>query len=393
MVNIEKPKPFGLISLNANGLGEKKKRNRLICWFNKFHDGEKKKKILQETHTTVKSEELWKKEWGNRSIIFSHGTSGSKGVAIIFPKHLEYTINDIKRSHDGRFVAIKVEIEQNQYCIVNCYAPNVGKLKDQIEWLSHIQTIIEINSDVNLIIGGDLNDCFIPRLDRYRAKPGAAETEYVKAWKTLCAEFNLADVWRVLNPEKRRYTWRQGSSAKNLRQSRLDYWLVSIPLMYDMNTVDIKASYRSDHSLIDIDFFKANIPKRGPSYWRFNASLLRDKNYINKIKNGIQIAVAKYADIEDNGLKWDLVKMEIRSSTICYSKEKAKLTRDGIKETIVMVGKLENELNNNPTDDIIKKYNDGKKYIEEYNNEKAKGILIRSKADWAECGKKIRNFF
>ena len=47
----------------------------------------------------------------------------------------------------------------------------------------------------------------------------------------------------------------------------------------------------------------------------------------------------------------------------------------------------------NPTDDMIKKYNEGKKYIEEYNNEKTKGILIRSKADWAECGEKNTKFF
>jgi hypothetical protein len=255
---------------------------------------------------------------------------------------MEYKIININRSQDGRFVAVRVSIENNQFCIVNCYAPNVDRPKDQLKWLSEVQTIILDNSDTNLIIGGDLNDCFIPQLDRYKCKPRAVETEYVKAWKTVCAEFNLADVWRVLNPDKRCYTWRQGNSASNLRQSRLDYWLISIHMMYDLNMVDIKTSFRSDHSIIDLDFFKADMIKTGPSFWRFNASLLKDREYIGKVKTGLVAAIEKYADVEDKGLKWDLIKMELRSSTICYSKEKSKLTCDKIKETMIQISKLEN---------------------------------------------------
>jgi exonuclease III len=98
------------------------------------------------------------------------------------------------------------------------------------------------------------------------------ETEYVKAWKTLCTELNLVDVWRVTNPEKQSYTWRQGSSVARLKQSRLDYWLVSVHLMCELANVDIKTSIRSDHSMIDIDFFKIESTKRDPSFWRFNAA-------------------------------------------------------------------------------------------------------------------------
>jgi hypothetical protein len=144
------------------------------------------------------------------------------------------------------------------------------------------------------------------------------ETEYVKAWKTICEECNLADVWRILNPDIKCYTWRQGSSLATLKQSRLDYWLISVHLMYDLCNVDIKPSMRSDHSLIDIDFYKHDSPVRGPSFWRFNASLLKDSEYVEQMKLGIQKALDKYANLEDLGLRWDLMKMELRSSTICY---------------------------------------------------------------------------
>ena len=156
--------------------------------------------------------------------------------------------------------------------------------KNQLKWLEHIQNILQEHGEANIIIGGDLNDCFIPSLDKYKCKPNTQPTEYVKAWLTLCNEFNLIDFWRALNPGVRRYTWRQGGSASTLKQSRLDYWLVSTHMMYNLENVDIETSLRSDHSIITIDFFKNETPERGPSFWHFNANLLRDRKYIDEIK-------------------------------------------------------------------------------------------------------------
>jgi exonuclease III len=391
--NTRANEPISLISLNANGLGKANKRIKLIGWLKKFHNADKKIIFLQETHTTVRTEPIWNKEWNYRKIIYSHGTSGSKGVAIILPKNMNYEINNTKISPDGRYIALTMTINDTKFCLINGYAPNTTKTQDQLKWLSEIQTILQENMDTNYIIGGDLNDVFIPMLDRFRCKQGTAETEYVKAWKVLCEEFNLADFWRLLNPGKKSYTWRQGSSATRLKQSRLDYWLISVHLMYELYNVDIKASTGSDHSLIDIDFYNVEEPERGPSFWRFNASLLKDKVYVQQIKSGYQKAVEKYSDIEDKGLKWDLVKMELRSSTVCFSKNKAKETRDNIKKHMTTVNNLEKEINGEPTDEKLKQYHEAKQFIEDYNNEKAQGVCIRSKADWAEHGEKNTKFF
>jgi exonuclease III len=350
------PEPLGLISLNANGLGQVNKWKNLISWLNKYQNGEKKIILLQETHTTEKIEKLWTKEWGNRYIAFLHGTSGSKGVAMIFPKHMNYNVEEVIRSKEGRFVVVICTIDDNRFCIANCYAPTTNNPKGQLKWLAEIQEILQLNIDSTLIVGGDLNDVFIPQLDRYKCRPGTTETEYVKAWKTLCSELNLTDVWRILNPDKRCYTWRQGGSLATLKQSRLDYWLISVHAIYDLSQVDIKSSIRSDHSIIDLDFYKMDTPKRGPSFWRFNASLLKDIVYIEKIKEGFREAMIKYQDIEDKGLKWDLIKMELRSSTICYSKIKAKAMRENIKETMIKVDKLEKEININPSEEKLIEY-------------------------------------
>ena len=60
---------------------------------------------------------------------------------------------------------------------------------------------------------------------------------------------------------------------------------------------------------------------------------------------------------------------------------------------MISINELEKEINNKPTDDILQKYNEAKRYIEEYNNEKAKGVLIRAKVDWAEHGERNTKFF
>jgi hypothetical protein len=191
-------------------------------------------------------------------------------------------------------------------------------------------------------------------LDRFNCKPNAKPTEYAKAWLTICDELNLSDFWRICNPNLKRYTWRQGSSATRLKQSRLDYWIVSTHLMYNLEEVDIKTSLRSDHSTITIDLYKSEAPDRGPSFWHFNASLLRDNKYVNEIKQHINNALAKYETEPDKGLKWDLIKMEIRSSTICYSKNKAKETRDNIKTAILKHEKLEKEICKQPSEEKLK---------------------------------------
>ena len=210
---MENKEPLGLISLNCRGLGDVNKRLKLIGWLNKFHNVTSKIIFLQETHSTLRTEKQWENDWNGCKIYFSHGDSSSRGVATIIPKSLDCKVIETIICPGGRYVATIIEIATSVFCLINCYAPCTNKPRDQLKWLDKIQEIIIKHSNTNIVIGGDLNDCFIPLLDKFRCKPRTLETEYVKEWKTICEEMNLIDIWRVLNPDVRRYTWRQGSSA------------------------------------------------------------------------------------------------------------------------------------------------------------------------------------
>ena len=65
-------------SRNVSGLRDSNKRKKLFLLMKTLNQD---MFMLQETHSTVDTEKLWLDEWGGE-IIFSHGTSNSKGVAI-----------------------------------------------------------------------------------------------------------------------------------------------------------------------------------------------------------------------------------------------------------------------------------------------------------------------
>ena len=81
----------------------------------------------------------------------------------------------------------------------------------------------------------------------------------------------------------------------------------------------------SDHSAIMLNIQPFDQRKKsGPGFWKFNASLLEDKEYVKKMCKNIPAIIEKYRDVSDLGLKWDVIKMEIRSFTVQYSERKAR---------------------------------------------------------------------
>ena len=109
-----------------NGFGDFKARKRYFDFMLK----EKKDIILlQETHSTEKDESVWRNEVRSE-IIFSHGTSMSRGVCIILRKTPDIKLLDSVKDAKGRFFLVKVEVNKKMYAISNVYAPT--NEKDQV---------------------------------------------------------------------------------------------------------------------------------------------------------------------------------------------------------------------------------------------------------------------
>ena len=95
-------------------------------------------------------------------------------------------------------------------------------------------------------------------------------------------------------------------------QSRLDYFIVAEGIMYDIVKCDIYPGFISDHSIIALQLKLPAASQHGKGTWKFNASLLSDKEYVEKINILLDECINKYRNIRDHGLKWDVIKSEIR---------------------------------------------------------------------------------
>ena len=114
-------------------------------------------------------------------------------------------------------------------------------------------------------------------------------------------EYNLIDCWREEHIEERKFTWFKKNPIK---QARLDFFLISSMLYSKVKNPDITSGYRTDQSHISLDITLDKTDK-GNSYWKFNDSLLRDIQYVNKIKgliNRIQLQYSTNPQQGDNSL-------------------------------------------------------------------------------------------
>jgi len=88
----------------------------------------------------------------------------------------------------------------------------------------------------------------------------------------------------------------------------------------NVKRAEIRCSVAPDHKSIFLGIELKSDLKRGPGTWKFNNTLLDDKNYVDLILYP-QI-LEKYKDVENKQLLWELNKMKIRSKSISYSKSK-----------------------------------------------------------------------
>lgn len=114
-----------MISLNVRGIRNYKKSRKMLHWLND-HGSQTGISFLQETHGTPDIENYWKQRFRGE-MVFSHGSSNSRGVAILFGQKLDYKISETLIDNDGRYIIVKCKIQGNECLLINSYFPNVEK--------------------------------------------------------------------------------------------------------------------------------------------------------------------------------------------------------------------------------------------------------------------------
>ena len=160
-----------------------------------------------------------------------------------------------------------------------------------------------------------------------------------------------------------------------------------MPYCKESNIINLGSS---DHKAVylSVDFSTFN---RGPSFFKFNVSLLNDITLVNAIS--AEISRIKNLDLDPH-LQWEYVKASIRDIGKHYGKTKAFEKRKDQKRILLEIKTLETYISNQTTDDeAIKMLGELKKKLEIINIQEAEGARIRSGQKWAQEGEKCTKYF
>ena len=374
-------------SLNARGLSNNMKRREVFRWL-------KNKKcsifFLQEVHCSKDKEATWSAEWGYTAI-FSSLSSASAGVSILFNNNFVFQLLKTFSDPNGRFVITDIKTESRTLTLVNIYAPNND---DSLFFESVLRILLTFECE-ECVWGGDFNLVLDVRKDKQGGRPVTHEKSLEKV-KYIIDSLDLVDIWRMFNPDVRHFTWRR--SCPEIK-CRLDFFLISSSLIPAVTSADILAGFKSDHSLITLTLMNNSNP-RGPGFWKLNASLLADAEYIELIKKTINEVAKEYQNNNevDAILLWDTMKIKIRSSSLCYArqkKNKMSSKENYLEEKITYLQKRLDEANVTAMEkqqitEEIGIINSQRDEISEY---KTKGAIIRSRARWYNDGEKNTKYF
>ena len=233
-----------LISLNVRGIREAEKRRAIFQYYRTRCDI----LCLQETHSDKDTCDQWSAEWGGQAI-YAHGTTNSRGVAILIKKSYNGGISVVKTDPEGRYVTIECQVNDKKICITSIYAPN----KDSPMFFENvIKDTFERNPE--LVIVGDFNTTMSNDVDRngnYCSNNSRA-TEKIQ---TLSEDLKLQDVWRARNENVKCYSWfRYDRNNKRYQASRLDYALISTGLSGKVHNCMYLSGIKSDHSALLFGF-------------------------------------------------------------------------------------------------------------------------------------------
>ena len=366
---------LNIISLNCRGLAEGNKRRQVFNFYRKKCDI----LCLQETHSTSKTQTIWENEWGGKCL-FSHGESNSRGVGIFFKRSLNIDISQIQKDEAGRMLACNLLFNECQFSLVVVYGPN----KDSPGFFDNIVTNTG-NLAVKKVIVGDINVVLKPELD---ANYPTTKSKAAKHVEQLMEDNLFTDVWRVRNPTKQRYSWYR--TNPKLVASRLDIAIVSDGICDLIQDVFYLNGFKSDHSAMCVSI-QPTTDDRGNGYWKFNTSLLHQKEAVLKLGETIQHSLHNYSKLSKRK-QWECIKQELQKCAIEISRNCSKKREEEIAQLNLDITDLEENLNS--ISEEQKSTLQQKKFeLQVKWEEKTAGVIFRSRCRWYEEGGKCTKYF
>ena len=127
---------------------------------------------------------------------------------------------------------------------------------------------------------------------------------------------------------------------ENARQaSRIDNALIANGLLDEVYDTFYMTGIKSDHSAMCV-ILELTKESRGPGYWKFNSSLLKNPDYLQEANTFLEAKIDSLKCMTPCA-KWEKIKEDFRSFTKTYSQKKAKQNRTEINDLMLKVTEME----------------------------------------------------
>ena len=254
---------------------------------------------------------------------FSHDSSNSCGVLIAFYGNQDITVKKKLSDKKGWVLVLDTRIDGSDFLLINIY--NTNTKKEQVSVLNELTTILsnfENTLNHNVIFADDFNVFFDASLDAKGGTP-TLKSRSINELIELSETFDLRDIWRIRNPKKRKHSFRQ-KHLSGIIQRRLDYIFISQNLQEYVKKSDVLSTLSTDHSPVFCSISKQNefSKAKGRGLWKFNNSLISNKDFVKQMKQLIGNIKQQLSESEQTDqIKWELLKYEICKFATTFSRK------------------------------------------------------------------------
>uniref|UniRef100_A0A8C5M417 Reverse transcriptase domain-containing protein n=1 Tax=Leptobrachium leishanense TaxID=445787 RepID=A0A8C5M417_9ANUR len=264
-----------IITFNVKGLNLPIKRHSL---YRDLHSYNADIVCLQETHfRRLDHPRLYLPQYSQQY----HSTyrAKSRGVTILVHNRVAFQSHRIITDPQGRYIILICTINDRTYTLVSVYAPNLSQS-------TFLATLLDKVSDVltgTFILCGDLNLSLDPDRDRSGPDNPLRPSRPPRLLCSILEKYQLYDVWRLLHPTERDYTFR---SQVHNSYTRIDYFLVAGGTLPYVTDCDIKPFTWSDHSPVQLTLSDTYQYHTRPP-WRLDHSLLKHEPATAAIRDAL----------------------------------------------------------------------------------------------------------
>lgn len=248
-----------VVSWNVNGLQNPIKRKKCLSYLKsqQVHIA-----FIQETHVTDSEAAKLKREWVGQ-IFHSSYSSKKHGVAILVHKSLNFVVVKEQKDTEGRIIYLQAKINGVQVTLCNIYAPNA----EDPRFFHEVNKLVGNDSCGNIIIAGDFNQVLDGAVDKTTFSNSVPRDRM--AIGLLMEDLGLIDIWRLVNPTDREYTFYY---RKHKSHSRIDYFLIRKELVHNVTDCSMGPIALTDHAVVHLGLLIGPEGTKG-SRWRLNVSV------------------------------------------------------------------------------------------------------------------------